>query len=66
MENLLIILLTLLIYFLLGFYKAIIRYISEKIALTVGISTIFFFFIILASMGQPIINILQFYLSQLV
>lgn len=54
---LIIVPLTLLIYFLLGFYKAIIRYISEKIALTVGISTIlssFLLYIISIQLGQPI------------
>ena len=54
---LIIVPLTLFIYFLLGFYKAIIRYISEKIALTVGISTIlssFLLYIISIQLGQPI------------
>ena len=31
---------TILIYFILGFYKAIIRYISEKILLTVGMAVL--------------------------
>ena len=34
---------TIFIYFTLGFYKSIIRYISEKIFLSVGVAVFFFF-----------------------